>query len=134
MLIVKIDRVDAEALEAGLAGGADIVGATVDFAVGWIRRNADDSELGRDYEFVAPPANRATDQLLIPMRPVSIGGVPEGDSQFERALERVHRLRIVARAVEIRHPHASEADRRYEESASSKLPRFHFFTVRHALI
>src|SRR5208283_3936723 len=132
MLIVKIDRVDAEALEAGLARGAHIVGAPADFAEGRIRRLADDAELGRDYEFVAPPANRAADQLFIAMRPVGVRGVPEGDSQFECALERVHRLRIVARAVEIRHAHASEANRRHEESALSKLPRFHFFTPARA--
>src|SRR5271168_378523 len=129
MLIEKIDRVDAEPLEAGFACGAKILGTAVDFAARWIRRRAHDAELGRDYELVSAPANRAADQLLVAMRPVGVGRVPERDAEFERALEGVHRLRVVARPVEIRHAHTSEAERRYLQSASAKFPGFHFFSL-----
>src|SRR6266849_4866408 len=125
MLIVKIDSVGAEALQTGFASGADVFGTPGYFAPGRIIGISHDSELGRDCYFVAPAANRFADQFLVAMRSVSVGGIPEGDAELERALQRVHRLRIVAGPVKIRHAHASESERRYGKAASSEVSYFH---------
>ncbi len=86
MLVIKIDRIDAETLEARVARGADIFGTAVDFTASRIGRRPHDSELGRDYEFIAPAADYLADQFLVAMRPVRVRGVEEGDAQLERAL------------------------------------------------
>ena len=52
------------------------------------------------------------DQSLVGVRPVHVGGVEEVAAELERAVDRARRLLLVGRAVERRHAHAAEADRR----------------------
>ena len=53
---------------------------------------------------------RAPDQLLVGVRAVDVGRVEQGDAEVERAVDGGDRLVVVARAVELRHAHAAEAD------------------------
>src|ERR1019366_1738118 len=59
VLVVQLDRIDAEAFQAALDRLADVFGLSVD-APGAIR-SAYDSELGSDHHLAVPPANRAAD-------------------------------------------------------------------------
>src|SRR5882672_10302097 len=102
MLIIEIDNVGSEALQTGFASGTDVFGRSGYFAPGRIVGRSHDSELGGDGDFVAPSANRSADQLLVAMRSISVRGIPEGDTEFERAVQGVHRLLIVAWSVKIR--------------------------------
>ena len=68
MLVVEVDRVDAEAVEARVARLANVFGLTVDAlesAVGV----AHVAELRRDDHAVAPPADRAADELFVAPEP-----------------------------------------------------------------
>ena len=59
----------------------------------------------------APPFDRTAHELLVRERPVHVGGIEEVDAEIESAMDDVDRLRIVRSPVELRHPHAAEADR-----------------------
>src|SRR5207244_2790253 len=71
---------------------------------------AHDAELGGDDDLVAPAADGAPAQLVVGVGAVHVGGVEEGDAEVERAVDGGDRLAVVVRAVELRHPHAAEAD------------------------
>ena len=58
------------------------------------------------------PLIASADQLLVGHRPVQLRGVQEVDPQLQRALDGGDRLALVGRAVEGRHPHAAQAERR----------------------
>ena len=73
------------------------------------------AELGGEDDLVAAAGDRPADQLLVGERAVHVGGVEEGDAELERAVDRRDRLGLVAGAVELRHAHAAEAERRYFE-------------------
>jgi hypothetical protein len=110
MLVVEVDRLDAEPLEAALARRAHVLGLAVDAADGAILA-ADDAELGGEHYLVTPAADRAPHQLLVRVRPVHVGRVEEVDAQVERAVDGRDGLRLVTRSVELRHAHAAEPDR-----------------------
>src|SRR5580658_641340 len=107
MLIIEIDLFDTEALERGVASRPYVFGPAVDLSstVGM----ADDSEFGRDDHAIPNRPELAPDQFLIVIRPIHVRGVEKIDSQFERTMQRRNRFGIVARSVEFRHAHASEA-------------------------
>src|SRR5881398_2239538 len=109
VLVVEVDRLEAEALQAPVARGAHVLRAPVDGAHPRVVA-AHDAELGGDDDLLAPAAEGAPDQLLVGVRAVHVGGVEEGDAEVERAVDGGDRLVVVARAVELRHPHAAEAD------------------------
>ena len=68
------------------------------------------------------PRDRPADQLLVGERAVDVGGVEERDAELERAVDRRDRLVVVARAVELGHAHAAEADGR-----DGRVPGFRAF-------
>ena len=82
-------------------------------------------ELGRDDDLVAMLAQRLADQLLVVADAVHIGGVEKVDAEFDRALQRRGGFVIVARTVELRHPHASESQFRYFESLAAEFSLLH---------
>src|SRR5207249_10866313 len=61
-------------------------------------------------DLVAPAADPAPDELLVGVGAVHVGGVEEVDAEVERAVDGRDRFAVVVRAVELRHPHAAEAD------------------------
>src|SRR5437867_669370 len=109
VLVVEVDRLDAEALQAPVACGAHVLRPPVDGAHPRVVA-AHDAELGGDDDLVAPAADPAPDELLVGVGAVHVGGVEEVDAEVERAVDGRDRFAVVVRAVELRHPHAAEAD------------------------
>ena len=111
MLVIEIDHIDAEPLQARLAGGADIVGSPAHPAEASVGA-AHVSELGGEEHAFPPVRDRPPDQLLVAADAVHVGGVEEVDALLDRPVNGRDRFRIVARAVKFGHAHAAEADRR----------------------
>ena len=57
MLVIQIDGVDAEAFEAGVAGGTDISASAVDAAKGGVCFVAQDAEFCGEEDFVTDTTN-----------------------------------------------------------------------------
>src|SRR5208283_2030694 len=123
MLVVEIDVIDTEALERCIAGGAHVFGSAVDRALAIGQDLV--GKLGRDNHAVAVFLERFADQLLVVAHAVNVGGVEEIDPKLDGALKRRDGFDVVARAVKLRHPHASEAQLRYFESLRTKFSLFH---------
>jgi hypothetical protein len=120
MLIVEIDVIEAEPLQRCVARRADVRGRAVDAGETAVR-TAHVAELRRQHDVLAPVANRASDELLVRERPVHVSRVEKIHAEIERAMNRGDRLRVVVRAVELRHSHAAEADGRDGERAKLAL-------------
>ena len=80
---------------------------------------ADDAEFGREHDPVAPAGDRLTHEPLVGVRPVHVGGVEEVDAQVERPVDGRDRFAFVRGAVELGHPHASQAEGGYHQSLAS---------------
>ena len=117
MLVVEVDGVDAEALQAGLAAGAHVVGLAADAAPERVVRVAHDAELGGDDDPVAPALDRLADEDLVGVRAVDVGRVEERDPEIERAVDRRDAFGFVGRAVELGHAHAAETEGGHGEGA-----------------
>ena len=109
VLVVEVDVVDAEALQRGVAGRADVVGAAVDADHGAVGE-ALVAELGGELDLVAPAGDGLADELLVGEGAVHVGGVEEGHAEVERPVDGVGAALLVGGAVELRHPHAAEAE------------------------
>ncbi len=119
VLVVEVDVVDAEALEAGVAGLANVFGPAVDaeeFAVG----AAHVAELGGENDAVAAVADGAADELLVASGAVHVGGVEEVDAGVEGAVDDGDGFGVVGGSVELRHAHAAEAERGDVEAVASE--------------
>ena len=108
VLVEEVDVVRAEALERGLADAPDVFRAAVQTRdpSGGIDAKA---ELGRDDDTLAVGAEGAPQQPLVGVGPVDLGGVEEGDAEFERPANGGNRLGLVADAIGPAHAHAAEA-------------------------
>ena len=104
VLIVEVDGLDLEALQARLAAAADVVGPAVDPEEAPVG-TAHVAELGRQHDLVAPAREGPAHELLVPADAVHVGGIEEGDAEFDGAMDGRDRFPIVAPAVELRHPH-----------------------------
>jgi hypothetical protein len=124
VLVVQIDVIDAEPLEARIACLPHVLGLAVDPALAVHHR---DRELGREHDLVALALDRLADEDLVGVRAVHVRGVEQRDAELERAVDDLCRLVVVARAIERRHPHAPETDGAYVERA--KLAMLHARTV-----
>src|SRR3954453_2515783 len=112
VLVIEVDRIEAEPLQAGIAGLPDIFGAAID-AVG-AAGLAGLAELGRDHEVVAPLSlQRAADQLLVLAPAIHVGAVEMIDPEIDRAMDQLHPGLVVARPVSAGQRHAAEPDRQY---------------------
>src|SRR4051794_22636703 len=119
VLVVEVDGVHAEALERRLARLAHVAGVAAD-AEELAVLAAHVAELRGDQRALpAPLAQRAADKPLVGERAVHVGGVEQGHAELERAVDGAHRLALVGGPVELRHPHAPEAERsRFEAVAA----------------
>ena len=109
VLVVEVDVVDPEPLERGVAGRADVVGGSVDADHAAVRESLV-AELGGELDLVAPAGDRLADEQLVREGAVHVGGVEEGHAQVEGAVDGVDAALLVGGAVELRHPHAAEAE------------------------
>ena len=74
--VIEVDVVDAEPLEARLAGDRHVVGLAVD-AAALAARAADVAELRGDEILVAPALDRLADQLLVDAGGIGVRGVEQ---------------------------------------------------------
>src|SRR5437868_1238182 len=97
VLVVEVDRVDPQPLQAGLAGLLHIVGAAVDAvsAAGL----AGLAEFGGDDDIVRPAFEGAAEQLLIVAPAIHIRAVEMINAELDRALEQGLGGLVVARAI-----------------------------------
>src|SRR5205814_3729060 len=72
--------------------------------------------------------DRAAQDVLVGDGAVQVRGVQEGDPQVERPLNRGDRLGVVATAVKLRQPHASQAQGRHREALPAKRALLHVTT------
>ena len=72
--------------------------------------SADVAELRRQRDFVAPVANGAPDEFLVPPRPVHVGGVEEVHPQLDRAVEDADRLGLIRLSIKLAHAHAPQTE------------------------
>jgi hypothetical protein len=114
VLVVEVDPLDAEPLERGVAGLANVLGIAAD-AERLPGGAADLAELGRDHDLGAATGDRPSDQPLVGAGPVHVRGVEHRHPQVEGAPDRLHGFALVGVAVEGRHAHAAEADRPHLE-------------------
>ncbi len=119
MLVVEVDRVDPQPLQRRLAGLPHVVGMPAD-AEALAVRAAPVAELRRDDDPIAAPVDRAADELLVDEGAVHVGRVEQRHAEVDGATDRRHRLILVGLAVELRHPHAAEADRGDRGAAASE--------------
>ena len=124
VLVVEVDRLDAEPLQRAVAAGADVLRPAVDAEEGALRV-AHVPELRREDDLVAPLPDRAADELLVLPGAVHVGGVEERDAEVERAVDRGDRLGVVAPGVELRHPHAAEPLGGDDEALAAERAGFH---------
>jgi hypothetical protein len=124
MLVVEVDRVDTEALEAGLAGAPDVRRASVDEVPGAVRA-PDLPELGREHDTLPPAGQRVAKELLVVPPPVHVGGIQEVEAQVERAVDHRDRHGVVALPVGARHRHAAEPESRHPQRAVAEQPVVH---------
>jgi hypothetical protein len=124
VLVVEVDVIDAEPLQARVARLAHVLGLAVDPA---LAVDDLDRELGREHDLIALAFDRLADEHFVRIRPVHVGGVEQRHAELERAVDHVRRLVVVARAVERRHAHAAEADR--ADLEGTQLAMLHARTV-----
>ena len=108
VLVIKVDGIDPEPLQARLAGLPDVLGAAIDPGEAALSV-AHVAELGREEHLAAAAADRLTHQFLVVAPPVNVGSVQEIQAQVEGPLNGLDRLLIVRGPVEFRHAHASES-------------------------
>ena len=94
MLVVEVDRVDAEPLEARLAAATHVGGAAVDADEGAIAA-AHIAELGCEDDLLAAVADRAADKLLVLAHAVDVGGVEKIDAELDGPMDGGDRFRLV---------------------------------------
>ena len=125
MELVQIDAFDAQALQARLAGGAQVFGASIGCPL--LARRARDATLGRDHEPGRVRVQRLGDQLLARARSIRIGSVDEIDTEFDRTLQHASGLDgIAGRAPDAvaGHAHGAESQTAHTQiTADQKIAR-----------
>ena len=109
VLIVEVDGVDAEPLQRSVAGLAHVLRPAVDaerLAVGV----AHEPELRGHDDLRAPVADRLADEAFVGVRPVDVGGVEQGHTEVDRAMDGGDGSGTIGGAIELRHAHAAEAE------------------------
>jgi hypothetical protein len=94
VLIIKIDGLDAEAAQAGLARRAHVFRPAIDAEEGAVRA-AHIAELGRKHDTIPLALDGAADQLLIAPHAVHIRGVEKRDAEIESAVNGGDGFRLI---------------------------------------
>src|SRR6185369_5186442 len=121
VLVVKVDDLDAEPLEARFACRADIIRVASN-AEELALVAADVPELGGQEHLLAPVVDRSSDQFLVLADAIHVGGVEEGHSLLDRMVDSRDRFLLATRAIEFAHAHAAKADRRNLGPIRAELP------------
>ena len=97
MLVIQVDDVDPEPLQAGFAGFDDILGAAVDTVR--LARPLGLAELGGDHHAVPAAFQRLAEHLLVVAPAVHVGGVEVVHADVNRVPYQVLGYRVVGCAV-----------------------------------
>jgi hypothetical protein len=118
VLVIQVDVVRAEPLQGALDGGAGVRRAAVEYP-GAAARVRDEAELRRQHDLVAEALDGPTDEFLVGVGPVDLGGVDVRDAQVQCSLDGADRLGVAAARVEVvaGHRHGAESDAGDVESA-----------------
>ena len=119
MLVIEVDDLDPEPLQARLAGRPHVIRPPAHAPEAAVLA-ADVAELGGEEHPVAAVGDGPADQLLVAADAVHVGGVEEVDAALDRLVDRRDRFGFVAGAVEFGHAHAAEADRRHFRAAAPR--------------
>src|SRR6185312_158769 len=122
MLIVKVDDVDAEPLQARLAGLDHVLRPPVDALA---RCGLDLAEFAGEHDAVAPPLEGAAQELLVVAPTVHVRGIEEIDAAVDGVLDEGDAGLVVALAVDAGERHAAEPDRRYLRAILAELAMLH---------
>ena len=115
VLVVEVNFIHAQPPQAGVATLADVFGRAID-AQEIPALVAHISEFGGQ-DHLAPAAfDGASDQPLVFAAAVHVRRVEQGHPETDRAVDRGDGFLVIARAVEFRHPHAPESERRNRQS------------------
>src|SRR5437764_5904275 len=110
VLIIEIDDIDSEPLEARLAGLDNIGGTAVD-AIG-AARPPGLAEFARDHDIVAPALQGPAEQFLVLAPAIHVRTVEMIDPELDRPVDQPDSGLVVARAVDAGQRHAAEPDGR----------------------
>src|SRR5262249_18828057 len=126
MLVVKVDHLDSQPLQAGLAAFPDVrrVAADAEPLTIW---PSDVAELRRQHDLVAATFDRLANEDLVTPHAVDVSCVEEVAARVEVAVDDADRLPLVQLlgVVEVAHPHAAQADCRYLEAALAQFALGH---------
>ena len=112
VLVVKIDGVNLQSLERGVARPSHVLRRSVDAVIRTIL-GPDVSELRRDDDGVAAAGDRTSNEPLVREGPVDVRGVEEIDPEIQRPMDRGDGFVLVTIGVEVGHPHAAKSEGRY---------------------
>ena len=109
MLVVEVDAIGVEALEGAFDRDADVRRAAVGSVAARVRH---EPELRGQHDLVAPALDRPSDELLIRVGSVHLGGVDEGHAEVERPVDGADGLRVVRAGPGVGggHAHGAETD------------------------
>ncbi len=109
VLVVEVDVVRAEALERALDGQAHVLWRAVHSAR-TVASMQEGAPLRSDDNLIPASGDRLAEQFLVEVRAIDLGGVEEVHSEFERAMDRRDRRRIVLAGSGVEGAHAHEAE------------------------
>jgi hypothetical protein len=118
MLVVEVDRLDAEPLEARLAGRLHMLRPAVDTVLRL-------AELGgQDRLGATATGQRLAQQGLVVAPAIHVGTVEQGDAAVERVMDDADCLGVVALAIGAGERHQAESDRKDLERAAAEFSGF----------
>src|SRR5262249_13511401 len=121
----EVDHVAPQSPQAVFATPSGAFGAAIDVGRRASARWRDQPELAREDHVVSARTDRFANEDFIGALAVRVGGVNQGHTQLDRAVERSNRLLVVHRAIALGHPHAPEPEWRGRWSVLSQLSRLH---------
>src|SRR5260370_36634248 len=132
VLVVQINVIDGEALEAGFASAAGVLGLSVYAARLRIIKIAHNTEFGGQHDLIALAFDRAAHEFFVLEWAVHVGGVEKVAAEFDGPVNGGDGLRFVARSVKFGHAHAAESKGGNGEALRSELAEFHLWLLEEA--
>ena len=112
VLVIKVDLVDAEPLQALVTAFADIFRPAI-YANKLSLGPPDIAKLGGQNHLIATALDGAAHEVFVDSATVHVGGVEEVDAQIERPMDGGDGFVVVTGAIEFRHSHAAQAEGRH---------------------
>ena len=135
MEVVEVDGVDAEPLERGVAGRANVRGAPVPSERERRLVLQDEAALGREEDSLAAARDGAPDEPLVREGTVGVGRVEVIDAEVDRGAEDVDLGLLVDRRIAVGpgETHASEPNRKNRTAGCANLSAPHAQTISGAV-